>query len=375
MRFLYPTKRQAVFLLAITAFLLNSTAIMAQKSVLHARRTVVLGAKNMLLTKSNGTTYYYMVTSESPAVVKIQGDNVLLGSDTFEKSEIKSIRFKEMEKILLNEDSTVYNTAQTVEHGLVGLRRSLNTGKWNSIVLPFALTGEQILDAFGEGTMVAEFKGIKEDDNATVELNSLNINTSGVVMKANYCYLIRPTNEPDYTADQRVMTFGGTKLYGPIYLLPNINMSAKQSPRTQLFSSEDKATSIRLRGTYAMLDNSVLLGSVVRNKKIAPGTFMINDEGLMAENVDSTIVKAFASWIVNEGETKSLRFYINGAEEDISAIADAICLPTVFATKSEADVYDIHGRRIAHLRDGEAIGSLNLPSGIYIVRGLKVVVK
>lgn len=375
MGFLFSVKRQAVFLLAITAFLVNSTAIMAQKSVHQVRRTVVLGAKNMLLTLSNGTTYYYMVTSESPAVLKMQEENVLIGSDIFGKSDIKSIRFKEMERILLNEDSTVYNTALTFEHGLVGLRRSLNTGKWNSIVLPFTLTGEQILDAFGEGTMVAEFKGIKEDDNVTVELNSLDLNTSEVVMKANYCYLIRPTNDPDYPAEQRVTTFGGTKLYGPIYLLPNINMSANQSPRTQLFSSEDKATSIRLRGTYAMLDGSIKTGTVVRNKKVAPGTFMINDEGLMAENADSTIVKAFASWIVNDGETKSLRFYINGAEEDISAIADAICLPSLFTTKSEADVYDIHGRRIAHLKDGETIGSLNLPSGIYIVRGMKVVVR
>ena len=89
-----------------------------------------------------------------------------------ENHHIKGIRLKEVPKVMLNEDSTVF-TSRTVEHGLLAFRRSLAVGKWNSLIVPFDLTGKQVRDAFGDDCVVAKVKGVTNGEEVILEFDTV----------------------------------------------------------------------------------------------------------------------------------------------------------------------------------------------------------
>ena len=332
---------------------------------------MLVNAKNLVLTTQKGATYYYFVTSEEMPMLHLGNGTVRIGQDEFQRSDIKGMRFRTLGRFVMNEDSTTFDKSQTMDHALLALRRTMTLGKWNSLVLPFDLTGLQLLDIFGEETAVAEPRGIGEDEETVVEFMTLDLQTDEVVMKANNHYLVRPSREPDVAADKRLTGFGSSQLYGPIYLLPNISMKASQSARLQTLQNDDATKKVRFRGTYLRLDDSEVSGRTIKNKRIDPGTYMMNDEGLISQLQDSTVVGAFRSWIedVANDSGKPLRFYVNGVNEDITdAILDVSDKHGEGNGRASLDnaVYDLSGRRMPAGR---------LPKGIYIIHGQKVAVK
>lgn len=370
------TRKTALLAFMVMVFSLIAGQAVAQTGPMRAsHRQTAQNAKNFIVTLNNGTAYYYLVSTETDALIELNGETVTVNNDVLDWKSIKSMRLKDMPRFFLDEDSTSFGADYAVDHGLMVLRHSMKKDQWNTIIIPVSLTGEQITETFGEGTQVANLKAVRENDNTTIEFETLDLNTGNVVMNANFCYLIRPTGDPDYTEDQRMTVASGFRPYGPIYLIPSISLSKSQRVRVSTVRSDDGNTSVRMRGTYAKLDNSLVNGVLIQNKKITAGTYSMNEDGLFAENQDSTIVKAFHAWIENVGATKNLKFYVNGAEEDITALADAIHLPEAVLSRDDADVYDVHGRRVARLTKDATIGSLNLPRGIYILRGRKYVIQ
>lgn len=344
------------------------------------RRTALQSAKNMVVTTTRGTTYYYLVSANSMPMLHLGDGTVNIGSDTFASTDIRGIRFRSLARAVLNEDSTSFDKTASLDHALLALRRTLHVGRWNTLVLPFDLTDSQLLDTFGEGTEVAAPRAISEDGVTTVELTTLDLQTDDVVTKANYHYLLRPTREPDVDAETRLYNYTSGPLYGPIYLIPNVSMKAGQSARMQSVQNEDGTRRVRFRGTYVRLDGSDVTGRVVRNRPVAPGVYMLTDEGLMAQTADSTEVGAFSSWIedVSEDASTPLHFYVDGVCEDITAPTDGIgqiSMSRADALAASDDVYDLSGRRIGQRQP--ITGNLNsaIRPGVYIVGGRKVAIK
>ncbi|MBQ7494878.1 MAG: hypothetical protein IJT75_03830 [Bacteroidaceae bacterium] len=371
-------------LLAIAAVMAFATAATAQEAAgprRATRQSTLLGAKNMVVTTGKGTTYYYFVSSEENPMMRLDGGTVRIGADEFQRQDIKGIRFRSLARTVLNEDSTTFDKTQALDHSLLALRRTLNVGRWNSLVLPFDLTGRQLTDVFGEGTEVAQPRGVAEDGQAVVEFNTLDLQTDEVVMRANYHYMVRPTREPDVETGHRLANFGSGQLYGPIYLIPNVSMKANQSARLQSLQNEEGTVKVRLRGTYLKLDDSVTQGRIVRNRRVAPGTYLMNDEGLMEQTQDSAVVAAFRSWIEDVSpEPQTLRFYVDGVGEDITS--DIYHLPfTVYdlplnhSRQAEA-VHDLSGRQIVNGKwsNGKWLDG-KLPKGLYVRGGRKFIVK
>ena len=332
------------------------------------RHSVLMGAKNLTVTTTQNTVYYYLVSAESNPVIHLTDGQVRILNDEFSLSDIKSLRFRALPRFLLDEDSTTYDKAKSVEHGLLALRRSLNVGKWNSLVLPVNLTAEQIVDAFGEGTVVATPRGIRESDATVVEFQTVDLTPGEIVIKAGYHYLIRPTREPDLSAEAWSSSFlTGQRIYGPIYMIPNVSTTTTKTPRVLSYGSTDETVTVSFRGTFLKRDDSSN-----SNKRIDTGTYMLSDDGLMVKNAEPAEVKAFTSWVQDmSGEkVEQLRFYIDGVNEDISEFTDAILsLDKEQWTKDEA-VYDLGGRYV-----GSAKNRASLKAGIYVINGQKVVIK
>ncbi|MBP5770769.1 MAG: hypothetical protein J6W75_05345 [Bacteroidaceae bacterium] len=359
-----------VFLLATSCLLTASKLCGQEASTIHkvSRQTTLMGAKNLVLTTTNGQKYFYFVSNDETPMLYL-GDSLRIGNDAYPLKRLKAMRFHSLEHVILDEDSTTFDRSRAFDHSLLALRRTLSTERWNSIVLPFDLTGLQVRDVFGEETMVASVRGVGEDDQTVVELQTLDILTDQAVMKANYHYLIRPSREPDVAEGKRLSSFiNGTTLKGPVYLIPNISMKASQSARLQSFENEDASAKIRLRGTYLKLDDSVVSGRTIRNKRVAPGVYMLNEDGKIALTTDSTVVQAFSSWIENLSEDgRPLRFYIDGIGEDITAITDAIpSLSEARHAENDGIIFDLGGRRMPKGR---------LPKGIYVMNGKKVAIQ
>lgn len=343
----------------------------------HSRQSVLMSAKNLTITTQKGDIYYYLVSSEVFPTIILNGTQFEIAGDLFEKSAVKSMRFRSLPRFVLNEDSTTYYKTQIVDHGLVALRRSLQVGKWNSLVLPFDLTSAQVLDAFGEGTELATPRGIKTGDETVVEFTSIDLTSPDEGIKANYHYLIRPTREADLPEGRTINNFiTGTKLAGPIYFIGGVSVKKNASPRLQTMKSEDEVTQVRMRGTYLKLDNSVLSATGrPTNKMIPGGTYMLDDEGAMHLNEDSTAVRAFTSWIEDiSAEPQELKFYIDGINESLTAIADIDAKGNMRRMDDNA-VYDLSGRRVAADAAEFSRNRASMKAGVYIVNGRKYIIK
>lgn len=329
------------------------------------RWTSLIYARYLTLTTTSGATYYYIAGNSDAATMHLRGTEVVVGRDTFGLADIRSMRIKDIDKFILDEDSLKYG-GSAVSHGMLALRRTLTQNQWNSLVLPVSLTGTQVRDAFGEDAMLATVRGFREGETAIVDYETIGLNTDEVVMQANYHYIIWPTREPDLADGKKATTLEG-RPQGPIYLIPDVTVAAKQLPKSVSFSSKNRETTISQRGTYYIKD-----GSSVFNKKLDGSSrpvYVFGDDGLLAMHTDSVLVKAFSSWFIDlSSEPGVLQFYIDGVSEGLTAI-DPLTVSSA-ARKDDDRVYDLHGRLMGRQRD-----DLQLPKGIYVRNGRKFIVK
>ncbi len=350
---------------------LSTTAQDMTSTPRHARQNVLTSAKNLTLTTTDGETYYYLISSEQNPRMYL-GDSIRIGKDCFHHSQIQSMRFRSLPRMVLSEDSTTFDKTLSWDHALLALNRDFIVGKWNSVIFPFDLTGDQLLDAFGEETVLAAVRGLREASETVVEFQTLDLHTSDVVLQANQHYLLRPSREADVESGHNLYNFFSGPIAGPIYLIPNVSMKTGQNPRLQTIQNEDGTRKARFRGTYLKLDDSVVQGRIIRNKRIAPGMYLLNEEGNMLQTEDSTVVGAFRSWVEDLTENgQPLKFYIDGVNEYLTVVADG--LEEIEAPLSDVDnqergrgVFDLSGRRMPEGR---------LPKGVYIINGRKVAIK
>lgn len=327
------------------------------------RQSAMLNAKNLVVTTIKGATYYYLVTSNDYQRLNLSDGNVEICGDVFAISDIQSIRYRSLARVFMDEDSTTFNRLLVIDNGLLGLRRSMVIGQWNSLVLPVALTKGQILDAFGDGTQVANPRGLNEEDATVVELENIDMSDlklNDVVMKANYHYLVSPTREPDVASDRMLVNFvpGTLRLYGPIYLIPNISLAKNSVVLALNFYSNDLQHQVRFRGAYM-------------KQNIAVGTYMLSDEGMMVLNEEAAEVKAFTSWVedIKPGD-KPLTFYLDGEVLSPTAIAD-LRLSEPTDVVADEGIYDLGGRRVGSMPADRN----RLKPGIYVIQGRKVIIK
>ena len=360
------------FLIAFAMAAGSVSGVCAQEAgePLRARQNVLTGAKNLTLTTDKGVVYYYLVSSENMPMMHL-GDSVRIGQDRFAYKQVKSMRFRSLGRAVLDEDSTTFDKTIALDHVLLALRRDFHVGKWNSVVFPFDLTGEQVLDAFGDESVLAAARGIREAGETVVEFQTIDLHTSAVVLQANQHYLLRPSREADVDGESSLYNFRKNGVPGPIYLIPNVTMKANQNARLTSLSNQDGTRKVRIRGTYVRLDDSVVISRIVRNRRVAPGTYVFDDEGRVVLTEDSTEVGAFRSWVENLSEDGApLKFYIDGVEEYLTVVADGIREVVETAVPQDGGrngaVYDLSGRLMP---------AGPLPKGIYIINGRKVAIK
>ena len=268
------------------------------------------------------------------------------------------------------------------------LKRSLNVGKWNSIVLPVNLSVSQINSVFGKGTKVSEFYGANDPERPTT-LIFKNIATAtdyneDTAIKAGHLYLINPVN----AMPENQTAIGKDVLGNDItdyYTIINVNvydadensmLSDLEASVTTASKGTDQetygedATNLKFAGTYVKLTDKLIPANsyVLSGKQTESSTI-----GLWYYRTVETASKGFRGWLETVDATKAnnLTIEINGIEDYVAGDPTGISDIVKNADTVNGNVYNLSGqliRRNATSLDG-------LAAGVYVINGKKIVVK
>lgn len=243
---------------------------------------------------------------------------------------------------ILDEDSTSAPTASS-KPVRAEVKRTIKGGQWSTICLPFALSGDQMSEAFGDDVQLSDYTGWEgtydsEDDEypSSITVNFKRLNASDSI-EANHPYIIKTSKDiTNFTA-------------------ANVNISPKDEPKVQTGSAR--------RGT---------LGSFIGNyaaEFTLPETSLFISNGKFWYSVGKTKMKAFRGYFDFMGVLKS--YYDDSSSAKINfAFDDATGIKAIEDNAANSGlVYNLDGQLVSrHGTDG-------LPKGVYISEGRKIVVK
>lgn len=223
------------------------------------------------------------------------------------------------------------------------VKRTIKAGNWGTICLPFAMTGDQVKAAFGEGVEIGDFTGYDptydDDDFVTsikVNFSSVDI-TSGMV--ANHPYIIKVEDAiSEFKCD-------------------NVEIAPSEEPIVHFGTTRKYKDFV---GTYSVINN---LGSTDE-----PCLFLSGNKFYYATG--NTKLKAFRGYFAFYEFLKEFDPEA-GAKISISVDGEATSIDGIGMQRIAEGVYDLSGRKI-QLENGD----LNkLQKGVYIIDGKKVTIK
>lgn len=243
---------------------------------------------------------------------------------------------------------------------IYNIRRYFNVGKWESLILPCTLTGDQVKQTFG-GDQEVKLSVFKRVEGTCVYFETVDTDKEGIV--AGKPYIIKVGKKADIETKNDVYTFPWgnnttVKVKGPIYQVKGV------VPPT---FKKDDVTTKEISGGY-----TVQFHGFYYDPGAAPATAYVVNNGDMYHLDSDWNGFVGTSWYVTitdaQGNAKALSFSFDGdssttAIENVAGQEDA-------AVQTEGYVYNLSGQRVGTQNDMS-----NLSSGIYVVAGKKFVVK
>lgn len=297
--------------------------------------------------------------------------------------------------LILDEDQTdgAYINAQaqdddkTLQKSVVYLHRTMNTDKWNSLVLPISLNVGQVKSIFGDQVHISEFKGAYDENHPQrIIFDPITANRNdpdAIAIEEGKLYLVKPTADGGMPQGQPEKTFtydGKTIKVTNYYTIVGVTFKQKKDVKDINYSARvmgttgnedfDTKQQVQFVGTYVKCfdnNNNIPANSYVLNGNNEGGT-----AGLWYYRTVETKTKGFRGWLqsANGQASKGIEYEINGVVDQVNGDVTAI-EGIEAAQQHNANIYNLNGQLV---RQG-ATSTEGLPSGLYIVGGKKVVVK
>lgn len=333
-------------------------------------------------------------------------DNELTAVDNFKLDYAGPRRNPEL---ILDEESTDlrYLTMATDEYknSVLHLNRKLNDNMWNSLILPVDLTWGQMKRTFGDAVKVAKLTALTENSVQfeTVEPD----NDDEVMVTAFEPYIVFPpytqVKSAPYTVEHFYTSEGednsewlGTNyekskdennrltktLKADHYDITMVSLD-REKLKTYL-NTTNWESKTRFEATGGGHGTMVCKGTMAKtydNGKIFDGRDNLSGDYIMRGGKMVQVphgkeygLKGFRCWFeVNNGssQAKALRLEIDGISDDATSIDEINSQPSQFTSRHKgiSGVFNLDGQKV---REGKS--TQNLPKGIYIVNGRKVVV-
>lgn len=267
-------------------------------------------------------------------------------------------------------DKDNYYTPSGINHNPKGeykfpviynIRRYFHGGKWESLILPCTLTGDQVKQTFG-GDKQVKLSVFDKVEGTCVYFRAVDPDKEGIV--AGKPYIIKVGKKADIETKNDEYTFPWginttVKVKGPIYQVKGV------VPPT--FSGSDVTTEEEISGGY-----TVQFKGFYYKPDFAPAHAYVVNNGNMYHLTSAWNSFVGTSWYITitdaQGNAKALSFSFDGdssttAIENVTRQEDA-------AVQTDGFVYNLSGQRV-----GTRNNMSNLSSGIYVVAGKKFVVK
>lgn len=215
----------------------------------------------------------------------------------------------------------------------VDVLRTIRGGNWQTIVLPFAMTEEQVTNAFGEDVELADFAGYTVQENGDGDIVGIKVNFNALTsIEANHPCIIK--------VSQDISSFS----------VEGVTIEEPEEEPTV-------ATVKRTRKQW-----SELIGTYVAQTEVPENTLFLNSNKFYYS--DGTIkMKGYRAYFdfydvltkIEDGAGVKMSFDIDDEETGIKGIG--------YGQWTTGDIYDLSGRKINKMPK----------RGIYIVNGKKVI--
>ena len=322
-------------------------------------------------------------------------------------------------ELILDEDQTnlmyLTNAKDTYKNSVLHLNRTFKEGQWNSLILPVDLKFGQMKRTFGDDVKVAKLTSL---ENGVVTFRTVEPKQdSEVMVKAFEPYIIKPTVLTEdlglpYTAEKfytkldettgeisnaqwlgadgkRVSTDDNDRFSLTIpaghyditmvtldrkALIEHIDMEKENWISSTSFSASAQEGDLTCYGTLAKTydENGILDG-----RDHLSGAYVMRDGQIVQVPSNKEYgLKGFRCWFEFKGKIDGMaaapRLEIDGIIDDATSIDDLNSQPSLFTSRHKgiSGVFNLDGQKV---REGES--TQNLPKGIYIVNGRKVVVR
>lgn len=244
---------------------------------------------------------------------------------------------------------------------IYNIRRYFNVGKWESLILPCTLTGDQVKQTFG-GDQEVKLSVYDRVEGTCVYFKTVDTDKEGIVAGKPYIIKVGKKADIETKNDEYTFPWGNNttvKVKGPIYQVKGV------VPPT--FMGEGVTKEEKISGGY-----KVLFHGFYYDPGAAPANAYVVNNGDMYHLSSDWNNFVGTSWYVTitdaQGHAKALSFSFDGdssttAIENVAGQEDA-------AVQTDGFVYNLSGQRVGTRND---MG--NLSSGIYVVAGKKFVVK
>lgn len=256
-----------------------------------------------------------------------------------------------VQELVLNEDvdlekSHDYNKCRMI------LRRTFNGGKWNSLVLPVSLTKEQFHEAFGIDAQLSEIDCVTTKDNNRIINFKTVQEADGTYLKENTPYIIYidEAETEKHPADEQYQSIEDGVVQGPIYI---VNSGVDY----QMTNDKNKVIKVTSEKTRELS----YLGSYVSKQSLPIDCYIFSNGNLFHTSKEYEM-KAYRCWIEykTDDDTPLAKFSVNNTATGIDCITDNI-------ENADSHIYNISGQKIENTD--------NLPEGIYIINGKKLIIK
>lgn len=335
-------------------------------------------------------------------------------------------------ELILDEDQTsllyLTNAKDSYKNSMLHLHRTLKEGQWNSLILPVKLNFGQMKRTFGDDVKVAKLTSLK--DGVVIFRTVEPKQDSDVMVEAFEPYIIKPTSltkelglpytaEKFYTNEDEdnnafwlskncmkesndesdrfsltipaghydiaMVTLDRNELIKHLNLTEDeknnyvdkgiwedVNWNNVNWKSNTSFYTGANEGDLTCYGTMAKTYND---NGIINGRDDLHGDYIMRDGKIV--QVPSTKkygLKGFRCWFEVKGcssQAKPLRLEIDGISDDATSIDEINSQPSQFTSRHKgiSGVFNLDGQKV---REGKS--TQNLPKGIYIVNGRKVVV-
>lgn len=239
------------------------------------------------------------------------------------------------------------------------IRRYFNVGKWESLILPCTLTGDQVKQTFGgeQGVQLSAFKEVK---GTCVYFRAVNLDNEGIV--AGTPYIIKVGKQADIESKNIEYTFpwgndAKVKVKGPIYQVKGV---VPPTFTGNGVTTEDKTSAgdkVQFHGFYY-------------DPGVAPAKAYVVNNGNMYHLTSAWNSFVGTSWYITDAQDNPAKLSFSFDGDSSTTAIENVTRQEDAAVQTDGFVYNLSGQRV-----GTRNNMSNLSSGIYIVAGKKVVVK